>query len=198
MMAETGAHLLFAPAVAAMYPPGFATTVSVARLTAGLCGPHRPGHFEGVATVVTKLLLQALPDAAVFGEKDYQQLLVIRRLAADLDVPVRIVGAPTVREADGLALSSRNARLSPAERGTAAHLNRVLGSVAERVAGGEASDAACAWAVNELSRVGFARVDYVEVRDGATLEAVERWHGRQPAKAITRNAPHTRRQRSMC
>jgi len=108
-LTKAGAHLLFAPDAATMYPPGHATTVTVAGLTDVLCGAHRPGHFTGVATIVTKLLLQALPDIAVFGEKDYQQLLVIRRLAADLDIPVVIDGAPTRREADGLAMSSRNA-----------------------------------------------------------------------------------------
>src|SRR5207249_5549355 len=108
-LAAAGAALLYAPAVGEMYPEGFATKVSVSRLTEHLCGPYRPGHFEGVATVVTKLLLQSLPDVAVFGEKDWQQLQVIRRLARDLDIPIAIEGAPTVREADGLAMSSRNA-----------------------------------------------------------------------------------------
>jgi pantoate--beta-alanine ligase len=122
MLRSAGVDLVFIPATAEIYPPGFATTVRVAGLTDCLCGAHRPGHFDGVATVVTKLLLQSLPDAAYFGAKDYQQLLVVRRLVRDLDIPVRIEGVPTVREADGLALSSRNAYLSPAERLVAPNL----------------------------------------------------------------------------
>ncbi len=114
-----GIDLLFAPEAGEVYPDGFATTVTVAGVSEGLCGEYRPGHFEGVATVVTKLLLQALPDIALFGEKDYQQLQVIRRLTLDLDIPVEIAGVPTVREADGLAMSSRNLHLSEAERAIA-------------------------------------------------------------------------------
>jgi pantoate--beta-alanine ligase len=108
LLRAEGVALVFMPANTEMYPPGFATTVRVAGLTDCLCGAHRAGHFDGVATVVTKLLLQSLPDTAYFGEKDYQQLVVVRRLARDLDIPVRIAGVTTVREADGLALSSRN------------------------------------------------------------------------------------------
>ena len=126
--------LAFVPAADEIYPPGFATLVQVSGLTEGLCGAHRAGHFDGVATVVTKLLLQSLPDAAYFGEKDYQQLMVIRRLARDLDIPVRIEGVATWREPDGLALSSRNIYLSPEERRIAPALARVLRRVAVAVA----------------------------------------------------------------
>src|SRR3954468_21453910 len=118
--------LVFAPPVKEMYPEGFATTVRIAGITEELEGGHRAGHFDGVATVVGKLLLQCLPDAAYFGEKDYQQLTVVRRLARDLDIPVRIEGVPTIREPDGLALSSRNVYLSPAERQAAPALYRIL------------------------------------------------------------------------
>jgi pantoate--beta-alanine ligase len=166
-----GAHALFAPAAAEMYPAGFATTVSVARLTERLCGPHRPGHFAGVATVVTKLLLQALPDAAYFGEKDFQQLQVIRRLARDLDVPVRIAGVPTVREADGLALSSRNRYLSVEQRAKAALLPQVLAKVAAAAMEGRAAQLeAVAEGRQTLLKAGFDRIDYLEVADEETLQ----------------------------
>lgn len=163
------ADLLFAPDVAEMYPQGFATAVTVTGVSEGLCGAHRPGHFAGVATVVTKLLLQALPDVALFGEKDYQQLQVIRRLVRDLDIPVAIVGVPTVREADGLAMSSRNAYLDPQERAIAPRLHAVLTTVAERVREGDAAETACAEGIADLVAAGFGPVDYLEVRDADTL-----------------------------
>lgn len=173
-LAELGAHLLFAPSAEHIYPDGFATTVTVKGVGEGLCGAHRPGHFDGVATVVTKLLLAALPDVAYFGEKDYQQLQVIKRLVLDLDIPVAVEAVPTVREADGLALSSRNLYLSPEERAIAAALNRVLAEVAARlVAGKTAGAGAIAWGLKELEAAGFTRIDYLEVRDAETLEPVE-------------------------
>ncbi len=162
---------LYAPSVGEMYPQGFATTVTVAGLTEHLCGPHRPGHFAGVATVVSKLLLQSTPDRAYFGEKDFQQLQVIRRMAADLDIPVQIVGVPTVREADRLALSSRNRYLSAEDRANAAALPRMLADIAERLRkepGAVARE--LAWGIDQLEDAGFRKIDYIEVCDEATLQ----------------------------
>ena len=177
-LAALGVDLLFAPGIAEMYAPDAATTVTVARLTEHLCGPFRPGHFAGVATIVTKLLLQSLPDTAYFGEKDYQQLQVIRRLARDLDIPVRIVGVPTVRDADGLALSSRNAYLSPNERAAALALPRTLAAIAERLAQSP-NDVArqTAWGRDQLSAAGFTNIDYVEVCDAESLQPLDRVRG---------------------
>jgi pantoate--beta-alanine ligase len=172
-LALVGVDLLFAPDAAEMYPSGFATTVSVGGLTEHLCGPHRPGHFAGVATIVTKLLLQALPDAAYFGEKDFQQLQVIRRATRDLDIPTRIVGVPTVRDANGLALSSRNRYLTSSERAMAIALPRTLETMARRLvkAHGEVAEAV-AWGRQQLEGAGFTRIDYVEVCDAETLQPV--------------------------
>jgi pantoate--beta-alanine ligase len=167
-LAEAGVDLVFIPDTVEMYPPGFATKVSLPSLTEDLCGAARPNHFEGVATVVTKLLLQCAPDVAVFGEKDYQQLLVIKQLVRDLNIQVRIVSAPIVREADGLALSSRNGYLSPAERTTAPILHQVLSEAAAGLADGEGCDAVSGAARFKLEAKGF-RVDYVAIRDPETL-----------------------------
>src|SRR5215469_11261571 len=172
MLRSAGVDLVFMPATTEIYPPGFATTVRVAGLTDCLCGAHRSGHFDGVATVVTKLLLQSLPDAAYFGEKDYQQLLVVRRLVRDLDIPVRIAGVPTVREADGLALSSRNAYLSPEERRIAPGLARTLRCIADTLAQRPGAVALeLAGGLTELETAGFA-VEYLEIRDAETLSPV--------------------------
>jgi pantoate--beta-alanine ligase len=184
MLEAAGCDLLFAPAVAEMYPEGFATRVRVEGLTGCLCGPHRPGHFEGVALVVTKLLNQAQADVAVFGEKDWQQLVVIRRLVRDLDIPTGIIGAPTVREADGLAMSSRNRYLAPAERVVARQLNRVLYAAADRIARGAPAGAETAAAVEALMAAGFASVDYVECREAETLAAVEHFDPARPARVF--------------
>ncbi len=173
-LARARAHLIFAPTVEEMYPTGFATTVSVAGVSEGLCGGARPGHFDGVATVVTKLLLQALPDVAIFGEKDYQQLQVIRRFARDLDIPVEILGGPTVREPDGVALSSRNAYLDPDQRRIAAHIPQVLQAVVAAAEAGGPLDAALADGVRALADAGFDQVEYLEIRDAESLQPVER------------------------
>ena len=172
MLAEAGCDLLFAPSVAEMYPEGFATEVRVTGLTDLLCGAARPGHFDGVAQVVTKLLNQAGADAAIFGEKDWQQLAVIRRLARDLDIATEILGAPILREADGLAMSSRNRYLDAAERAVAGRLNAILrDAAAAMTAGAEPAEPAAVAreAAVALLAAGFARVDYVEVRNGASL-----------------------------
>ena len=173
-LAPLGVDLLFAPPPAVVYPPGFATTVSVRGVSEHLDGLARPGHFDGVATVVTKLLLQSLPDVAVFGEKDWQQLQVIRRLASDLDIPVEILAGPTVRAADGLALSSRNAYLTPEERRIAPALHAAMQQAAARIRAGEDPERATAAAVDALLAAGFARVDYLELRDAETLAPVRR------------------------
>jgi len=164
LLASVGCDLLYAPAIGEMYPEGFSTRVMVGGVSEPLEGVARPGHLEGVATVVTKLLIQTAPDVAVFGEKDYQQLQLIRRLVRDLDLPVEIIGAPTVRAQDGLARSSRNAYLSEAERGVAGRLNVILADMAKTLAGGGAVTQAEARARAALLEAGFDRVDYVEAR----------------------------------
>lgn len=172
LLASAGCDLLFAPERAAMYPDGFATSVTVANVSAPLEGEHRPHFFGGVATVVAKLLLQCLPDAAFFGEKDYQQLQVIKRLVRDLDIPVEIAGCATVREADGLAMSSRNAYLSADERRIAAQLNAVLCDAIKAARAGGAIAGAEAEAQRRLLAAGFTQVDYVAIRDAETLAPI--------------------------
>jgi pantoate--beta-alanine ligase len=175
---EIGVDHVFAPSVEEVYPPGFATTVSVAGLTEPLEGAHRGrAHFDGVATVVTKLFNMVGPDVAYFGQKDAQQALVIRRLARDLDIPVRIEVCPTVREPDGLALSSRNAHLSPDDRARAAALHRALAAVQKAVAAGERDPAAArAHALAELTAAEI-EPDYVELVTADTLAPVRRIDG---------------------
>lgn len=169
LLAGAGCDLLYLPSPLEIYPAGFSTAVTVSGVSEDLEGAFRPQMFGGVATVVAKLLIQAQPDIALFGEKDFQQLLVIRRLARDLDLPVEILAGATVREADGLAMSSRNAYLTPAERATAASLNRILSQAAARVRGGETVAAAEAWAGAALIDAGFEKVDYVAIRDAEDL-----------------------------
>ncbi len=176
---EAGVDRVFLPEDAALYPPGAQTRVEVGELAKPLCGRSRPVHFRGVATVVTKLLVAARPDLAVFGHKDFQQLALIRRLARDLGFAVEIVGVPTVREPDGLALSSRNLNLDPAVRREALALVRALDAAEGAVAAGERRAAALlATARAELAKAPHADVDYVELRDPESLEpAPERLDG---------------------
>lgn len=173
LLGQAGADAAWTPAVETMYPPGFATRIDVAGLTDGLCGPFRPGHFSGVATVVTKLLNQVGPDIALFGEKDFQQLRVIQQAVADLDLAVEIRGVPTVREADGLALSSRNRYLSPEERAVAPRLHAVLAGIAAAARGGSPVAGPVANGRAALEAAGF-QVQYLAVCDARTLAQVDR------------------------
>jgi len=173
LLAGAGCDLLYAPTAAEMYPQGFATMITVSGVSEPLDGAARPGHFAGVATVVAKLLTQAAPDVAVFGEKDYQQLLVIRRLARDLDLPVEIVGAPTARAPDGLALSSRNAYLSAAERESAPAMQAALQDARARLAEGKTIEQVELTGRAALERAGFGPIDYFEIRNAETLQRFE-------------------------
>ena len=169
-----GCDLVWLPGASDLYPEGFATTVSVAGVSERWEGEHRPGHFDGVATVVAKLFGEVVPNVAVFGEKDFQQLAVIRRMAMDLGLCDEIVGVPTVREPDGLALSSRNALLSPDERERAVGLSRALRNARHSILAGQPVAAALAEGRNALLIAGFSRIDYFALVDGATLEPVDR------------------------
>ena len=164
-----GADLMFAPEALEMYPQGFCTSIALSGITDVLCGAVRPGHFDGVATVVTKLFMQTGADVAVFGEKDYQQLCVIRRLVRDLDLPIEIIAGETTRESDGLAMSSRNAYLSAHDRAVAGQLNGLLKKAATRLAKGDAVGRVCAEASEQILNAGFATLDYLEVRHADTL-----------------------------
>jgi pantoate--beta-alanine ligase len=168
MLKEAGCDLLWMPPVEAMYPDGFATNISVAGVSDGLDGAARPGHFDGVATVVTKLFNQVRPDIAYFGEKDFQQLAVIRRMVIDLDMDIEIIGVPTQREDDGLALSSRNVYLDEEQRARAVALPRALGVAAKAIGRGDDPAIAIGAVRDALGAAGF-EVDYVELVDAATL-----------------------------
>ena len=170
---ERGVDHVFAPSVAEMYPPDEQTRINVHKLTEGLCGPKRPGHFEGVATIVAKLLLAAGPCVAVFGRKDYQQLKLIERMVRDLLFPVRVIGHPTIREADGLALSSRNAYLSPEQRSAALAIPAALSRAVRAFEHGERGAAALRRPVESALASAGLRVDYVELRGPDELEAVD-------------------------
>ncbi len=172
-LARADCHLVWAPTAAEMYPDGFATRVVPGGASEGLETDFRPHFFGGVATVCTKLFQQVTPDIAVFGEKDFQQLAVIRQIVRDLDMPLSIVGAPTVREADGLAMSSRNRYLSADERRTAPIVHRVISEVAAHLLKGGNADEACEDAARKLTAAGFRQIDYVAVRDAATLGAYD-------------------------
>ena len=172
-LADAGCDLLWVPPVEAIYPAGFATTVSVAGVSERWEGEARPGHFDGVATVVAKLLLSVRPDVALFGEKDFQQLAVIRRIVADLAIGVEIIGVPTVRDADGLALSSRNALLSADERQAAVALPQALQTARAAILAGDAVAEALESAKQVLRDVGFSQIDYVALVDSSTLEPLD-------------------------
>ena len=162
--------LLFAPDVKEMYQTGATTTINVGGLTDSLCAVSRPGFFDGVATVVTKLLLQALPDVAIFGEKDYQQLLVIKRLVTDLDIPVKIIGGPTIRELDGLALSSRNVYLDPKSRSIAPAIYNILNRYASAISKGNDIEKCLKLAKKDIQDAGFGKIDYLDLRNEQTLQ----------------------------
>ncbi len=171
---QAGVHAAFTPGVDEVYPEGFATTISVGGPSAGLETDFRPTHFDGVATVVAKLLIQAAPDLAVFGEKDYQQLCVVKKLCRDLNLPVEIFGAPTVRDPEGLAMSSRNAYLSAAELDVARKLNKILRKAATALEGGADEATTMAAARQEILDAGFDAVDYVAARQIDTLASWRR------------------------
>jgi len=172
---EAGVDLVFLPAAEDMYRPDAVTRVHIAGLTDTLCGPFRPGHFDGVATVCTKLFNIVQPDVVYLGQKDAQQLAVIRRLVRDLDLPLEIVGCPTIREPDGLAMSSRNAYLSPAERRQATCLYRALCAAREQIQGGQREPAAVTGAMRQIiAESGPARIDYISVVDPESMQPVSK------------------------
>ncbi|WP_132996850.1 pantoate--beta-alanine ligase [Sulfitobacter sp. TCYB15] len=164
------ADVVYVPDGEQMYPNGFATTVSVEGITQGLCGAHRAGHFDGVATIVTKLFTQTQADKAFFGEKDYQQLQVVTRLARDLDLPIEVIGCPTIREEDGLAMSSRNLLLSDRARTWAPELHRAMEEMSEGLLAGGDLETLREAAVSRVERAGFTQVEYLDLRSADQLE----------------------------
>ena len=172
---DAGCDLLWLPTAEQLYPAGFETTVQVAGLSQRWEGEHRPGHFDGVATVVAKLFIATLPDVAIFGEKDFQQLAVIRRMTTDLGLPLKVIGHPTIRESDGLAMSSRNALLSPEERQLAANLFCFLRNASDAIAQGGEGSQIIGQVVSDLEQNGFGPIDYVAYVDGESLEPLDRY-----------------------
>ncbi len=179
-LAPYGVDTIYVPDPDQIYPTGFATTVAVAGLTDVMEGEFRPGHFDGVATVVAKLFLQTQADRAYFGEKDFQQLMVVRRMARDLDIPIEVIGCPTVREATGLAMSSRNLRLSPEGLDIAAQKSTIMRRVSEALSQGHPFDALENQAKVDLLSAGFSQVEYVELRCAESLEPLT--HASRPAR----------------
>lgn len=182
LLDEADVAILWAPTVDQVYPQGYATNVSISGVSTGMCGGSRPGHFDGVATVVAKLFNQVRPDAAFFGEKDYQQLAVIRRMARDLDFVHDIVGVPTVRDPDGLALSSRNAYLDTEQRAQAVALPDSMREAAATIASGGNIEQTVEQAIANLLSSGFHKVDYFELRNAETLEIMN--HYEEPARLL--------------
>lgn len=182
LLDEADVAILWAPTVDQVYPQGYATNVSVSGVSTGMCGGSRPGHFDGVATVVAKLFNQVRPDAAFFGEKDYQQLAVIHRMARDLDFVHDIVGVPTVRDPDGLALSSRNAYLDTEQRAQAVALPDSMREAAATIASGGNIEQTVEQAIANLLSSGFHKVDYFELRNAETLEIMN--HYEEPARLL--------------
>ncbi|ABG29827.1 pantoate--beta-alanine ligase [Roseobacter denitrificans] len=179
-LARFDVDAVYAPDVSQIYPEGFCTNVSVAGMTDVLCGAHRPGHFDGVATVVTKLFTQTSADKAFFGEKDFQQLMVVQRMARDLDIPIEVVGCPTIREEDGLAMSSRNLLLSDRARTMAPRMHEIMQEAATALGQGAPFDALQATALRQLTAAGFTDVDYFELRSCASLSLLD--HASVPAR----------------
>jgi pantoate--beta-alanine ligase len=179
MLEAAGAAILWNPDVPTMYPLGFATSVAVAGVSSGFCGAARVGHFDGVALVVAKLFNQVAPDVACFGEKDFQQLVVIRRMALDLDFSLKIIGVPTIRDPDGLAMSSRNVYLSAVERASAVALPNALRSAADAIYSGHEVERVLAMAKESLLISGFASIDYFALADAVSLEEIYRFSGQK-------------------
>jgi pantoate--beta-alanine ligase len=184
LLAGEGVDLVWAPSVEEMYPPGFATSIHIAGISDVLCGAQRPGHFDGVATVVAKLFLQIRPDVALFGEKDYQQLCLIKRLASDLNMDIKIVGVPTMRERDGLAMSSRNRYLAEEERKIAPKLHAILQQTATHIQNGGLVADMLGLAAKEILAAGFTRLDYLDLRAEDTLAPLAAYSKPTPARLL--------------